>query len=478
MQILLPLSQAEIFIFPLLTTLYFCFYPYEKPKSADRRRWAQLGMPSTLSQPANAVGDAYLQLGCKHSFTCAPYLLQSKPGFGENIIWGESNAVVYANSVLGSRTDKYADYFDICAAIVGKVPEFGVHLKVNRMPTIKIDLTEFINENIKPLIIEKGEGEISNDLDAFYPTLGYLCGNLSCGQVPLIVGMEQLSDYLTADDLKAFCAAFGTTGTAPLFHMAGVTPEAADAASIREMEDNCIGQACCVTKDDLIQAFRSLDSGSDSCQGRVDLVAFGNPHLSLTECERLTNLVANESRNNAENMTKSIESDFTKSRKKHPNVKVMATLGRHVFEEAKCKGYIQKLQDFGIQFINDTCWCMLIDPPIIPVHESAIIMTNSGKYAHYGPGLTNRQMRFGGMADCIQAARTGQWNAERVMANSETGPKWLMSRCASGQQSRGYTTWSLPKVQNETSLKYTRRLIKRTISYQATGFLRLFLRCI
>jgi len=28
-------------------------------------------------------------------------------------MWGESNAVVFSNSVLGARTEKYADYFDI-----------------------------------------------------------------------------------------------------------------------------------------------------------------------------------------------------------------------------------------------------------------------------------------------------------------------------------------------------------------------------
>jgi predicted aconitase len=38
---------------------------------------------------------------------------------GEQIMWGESNAVVYSNSVIGARTEKYADYFDILAAICG-----------------------------------------------------------------------------------------------------------------------------------------------------------------------------------------------------------------------------------------------------------------------------------------------------------------------------------------------------------------------
>ena len=35
-------------------------------------------------------------------------------------------------------------------------------------------------------------------------------------------------------------------------------------------------------------------------------------------------------------------------------------------------------------------------------------MTNSAKYAHYGPGLSGRRMRFGSLADCVEAACTGK----------------------------------------------------------------------
>jgi predicted aconitase len=69
-------------------------------QSCDRRQWSKLGVDASYAKNANAVGDAYLQLGCEEmSFTCAPYLLPTRPSFGDNIIWGESNAVVYSNSV-------------------------------------------------------------------------------------------------------------------------------------------------------------------------------------------------------------------------------------------------------------------------------------------------------------------------------------------------------------------------------------------
>ena len=42
-----------------------------------------------------------------------------KPSFGQQIAWGESNAIVFANSVLGARTERYPDLLDICCAITG-----------------------------------------------------------------------------------------------------------------------------------------------------------------------------------------------------------------------------------------------------------------------------------------------------------------------------------------------------------------------
>jgi len=203
-------------------------------QSCDRRRWKELGVTASLARNANSVGDAYLELGCEGtSFTCAPYLLPSRPKKGENIIWGESNAVVYSNSVIGARTEKYADYFDICAAIVGCVPNVGVHVEENRAPTIVIDATELIQDHLLPSFLMRGGNTTTkstgNDdttttttrtfmfqhgFDSFFPAMGWTCGNLSEGGIPLILGFDCLPVGTVSDDnLKAFCAAFGTTGS-------------------------------------------------------------------------------------------------------------------------------------------------------------------------------------------------------------------------------------------------------------------------
>ena len=110
-------------------------------------------------------------------------------------------------------------------------------------------------------------------------------------------------------------------------------------------------------------------------------------------------------------------------RPKHNAVRVIATLGREIQARGKELGYSTKLESFGVQFINDTCWCMLLDPPIIPSNPNAKIVTNSGKYAHYGPGLTSRRIRFGSTWDCIEAAKSGRMKS----GDGSSLPKWLRS---------------------------------------------------
>ena len=41
------------------------------------------------------------------------YLLESLPVAGESIGWSESNAVIYANTVLGARSMKLPDFLDL-----------------------------------------------------------------------------------------------------------------------------------------------------------------------------------------------------------------------------------------------------------------------------------------------------------------------------------------------------------------------------
>lgn len=90
----------------------------------------------TIRRDAQRLMDAHLQLGCESSFTCAPYQLKNRPAKGEQIAWAESNAIVFANSVLGARTSRYGDFLDLAAAITGRAPYAGLHVEANRAAQI------------------------------------------------------------------------------------------------------------------------------------------------------------------------------------------------------------------------------------------------------------------------------------------------------------------------------------------------------
>ncbi|MNK67464.1 hypothetical protein D3C87_868010 [compost metagenome] len=328
--------------------------------SVDQRRWRELGIDPALGEPASALGDAYMAMGAQLSFTCAPYLLDTAPKAGEQIVWAESNAVVYANSVLGARTLKYPDYLDICIALSGRAPLIGCHLDAQRKARLQIEMPAL--------------GELD---DAFYPLLGYHIGALAGSRVPLVLGLETRKPSL--DDLKAFGAAFATTSAAPLFHIAGVTPEAIDPAQVLDA-DTCIAVEK-IRLEDLLPSWRELNSARDN---RVDVVSLGNPHFSLSEFAHLARLC--------------------RGRQRHPDVVLAITCGRAVLEQAREAGHIAVIQAFGATLVTDTCWCMLGEP-VIPL-AAKTLMTNSGKYAHYAPGLVGRQVHFASLAECVDAACT------------------------------------------------------------------------
>jgi predicted aconitase/predicted aconitase with swiveling domain len=330
--------------------------------SVDQRRWRALGIDPGFGEAASALGQAYVDMGAQASYTCAPYLLDTAPVAGDQIVWAESNAVVYANSVLGAYTAKYADFLDICIALTGRAPKAGCHLPGNRNATLRIQVPAPLGAD-----------------DSYYPLLGYHVGLLCGTNIPVLCGLENSAP--SKDDLKAFGAAFATSSAAPMFHIVGVTPEAPNTAAA--LGGKAPAQTFDVTLEDLQGAWRELSS---STEPHVDLVALGNPHFSANECHVLAQLL--------------------QGRQPHAGTQTVLTLGRAVKEQARANGDIALLEAFGVNLITDTCWCML-EEPVVPI-ASRVIMTNSGKYAHYAPGLTGRQVHFGSLAACAQTACTGQ----------------------------------------------------------------------
>jgi len=333
----------------------------------DLQNWRQFGVDEDFAAKAIRQAKAYTDMGCIPTWTCAPYQSYLTPRFGQQIAWGESNAICYANSVLGARTNRYGDYIDICAAITGRVPKCGLHLKQNRKGQILLRLAD-----IDPAIIRS---------NAFYATLGHLIGSLVDDKIPVIEG---LATEVSSDQLKALCAAAASSGAVALFHAVGVTPEA---NTLEEaFQGNTPERIIDIHLSDLRKSCSDLSTANEGAG--LDLVVLGCPHFSFDEFRELANL---------------IQTETEKGKTLHPRVQFVVISCQTSYALLQRSEFFNVLADFGVDITLDTC--VFHTPMVSP--DTKVIMTNSGKCAYYAPGELGVQVAFGTMAECVESAVKG-----------------------------------------------------------------------
>ncbi len=329
----------------------------------DEHHWQEWAVPGTWAHKAHRQMLAYQSMGTIPTWTCAPYQTEHKPRFGQQLAWGESNAIAYANSVIGARTERYPDLFDICCAITGRAPATGLHLTENRAAEVLLRLTDV--------------PDALQQRDDFYPVLGHLMGTLAASQIPVVDGLTTLP---TDDQLKALGAASACSGAVALFHIAGVTPEAPTLAAA--LQDRSPKRTLPITVEHLRAARAELTHGDTD--GILHMVVLGSPHFSLAEFKQLAPLLA--------------------GRAKHPDVVFNVTSSRAMTALAGKLGVLDTLQAFGAVLTVDTC---MLTTPMLPAHITRL-MTNSAKFAYYAPGLLDRSITFGSLEDCVNSAVAGR----------------------------------------------------------------------
>jgi predicted aconitase len=311
---------------------------------------------------ARRMMEAYRRLGCEQSWTCAPYQAGHRPAFGSDVAWGESNAVVFCNSVLGARTNRYGDFLDIACAITGRAPDYGLHRPENRVARLLFD--------VSALPAKFMASEIA------WPVLGSLYGREVGNAVGVIAGVQ---GHPGDDALKAFGAAAASTGAVGLFHIAGVTPEAPD---VETALGSAPPEATIRVTPDMVANARARLSTAEA-PNTIDAVAIGSPHLSLAEFDALERLVAG----------------------RRLTVPIHACTGRHVLSELERNGRRQALEALGVVIVADTC---VVVTPILADRPGGVLMTNSGKFAQYAPGNTGYSVLYGSLADCVESAVAGR----------------------------------------------------------------------
>jgi hypothetical protein len=318
------------------------------PAGMDIENYQALGISEEFASQQHRVLDAFKEMDVVTTCSCTPYLFGNLPRFGEHIAWAESSAVCYANSVLGARTNREGGPSALAAALTGRTPAYGYHLDEYRQPTLHVIVEATVQDN--------------PDFGALGKAIGDRMQSQTTRRVPFVTGVDSAS----LENLKSFCASIATYGGVALFHMPGITPEAASVIPPTE--------SLTITQVDLDQAKSSLTSAPPE---EVDFVSLGCPHLSLREIQRIARMLEG----------KQVTKEF------------WITTSRPVKGMADRMGYTATIEAAGARFAADTC-CV-----VAPIKgRFKALATDSAKACYYAAAKNKFKTRLLPFDDVIREA--------------------------------------------------------------------------
>ncbi|HID30602.1 MAG TPA: DUF521 domain-containing protein, partial [Desulfobacterales bacterium] len=329
----------------------------------DLDRWEIMGAPESLHNLVESIRKYSIRTGICLSATCTPYQVGNVPIRGEHCAWTESSAVPFCNAVLGARTNTEAAHSAFPAALTGKIPLWGYHLKENRRGT------HLINVQI----------DVRDIMDWYL--LGYYVGEVCQLAVPVYRLRVQRAPNLSM--LKGLNAAGASSGGIMMYHIIGVTPEAptmeAAFSGNRPKETLVYGES------ERRAAYENLNCATDE---NVDLVNIGCPHYSLEQLREVARLLD--------------------GKKVHEDVTLWIWTAYQLKAIADRNGYTDIIARAGGHLMTDSC---PLNTNLFP-EGCRVVATDSAKHAHYAPAIGGMDVFFGTMQQCIDAATTGKWRGE------------------------------------------------------------------
>lgn len=339
------------------------------PAGMELDRWQEMGIQPSFAEPQLSAIDAFVKMGVTPTMSCTPYLF---PGYvprrGDHLAWAESSAVVFANSILGARSNREGGPSALAAAIVGRTPRYGYHLDDERRADIVVEVRCPVRDIA--------------DFGALSYVVGKQVGNACLWFADLAQWLPPLPADITqggaaGDRLKTLGAGLAAYGAVALFHVAGYTPEAADFG-----ETLLKPAARRVIVDSLDPGYQVMDA--DPGLRQIDLVTIGCPHASLSEIEQIAGMLQGQ----------------------RLATQLWVTTARITRDRAREAGWVQAIEAAGGQVVADTC------AVVAPMRSIGIttMATNAGKMACYAPAHSKVKMRYGSLEQCVEAAVTGTWS--------------------------------------------------------------------
>jgi hypothetical protein len=331
------------------------------PRGVDPGACAWLRQPEAAPAREARIVRALEALGVLLTNTCVPYQVVAPPVAGEHLAMGDTGSAIYANSVLGARTNFEGGVAALWAGLTGRVPRYGMHQDRHRRGTALFEID-----------LEPGDW-------AEWGAIGALVGRhmRSYFDVPVLTG---LAIRPGSDELKHLGAALASFGSTPLFHLVGTTPEAPDLAAAF---DGPPPAAVRLTRADLEGFFRSFREGGDA----VDLVVFAAPQLSLLEVERIARLLD--------------------GRRVDPGVALLLALPPAVAAEARRLGLAGRLEAAGARILEGVCFYQMYAREMGAAMGWRRLATNSAKLVNIIQGYGYEPVLQPTEA-CVEAACSGR----------------------------------------------------------------------
>ncbi|MGP4020833.1 aconitase X [Saccharopolyspora sp. 5N708] len=317
--------------------------------------------PAEMIKLQSEAEAFYGRKGVNILATCTPYQVGNLPVRGEHCAWMESSAVIYANSVLGARTNCEGTASTGAASLTGRIPCWGNHLAENRYGTHLIDATVPIDDPME------------------WGMLGYFAGDLVQEARPVVVGELAIPDLL---ELKHFGAAAASSGGVELYHLPGITPEAPTVEAA--FGPHSIPDAVAYGRGERQAMYETLNGQGSSTD--VDFVLLGCPHASLDQVRMTAKLLDG----------------------KRLKAQLWMMVPRSLKTAADRSGYTEIIEAAGARVLADSCPAMSRAAP----PGTRVFATDSAKQAHYLPAILGIEAWFGSLEDCIDAAINGRWRGE------------------------------------------------------------------
>jgi predicted aconitase len=302
------------------------------------------------------TSHAFEALGILMTNTCINYQTIMPPVRGEHMAYGDTGVTIYCNSVLGARSNFEGGPSALAAGLTGFTPRYGYHLDGHRRGSLLIET------NWTPAAL--------HEWGALGGVVGRLAGDY--WRVPVITGFDRVPG---SDELKHFGAAMASFGSVAMFHIDGVTPEASDAF------DGAPPPPLKVGRESVTALLAEYATGG----GRVDVVVFSAPQLSLLEMQMLADRLDN----------------------RRVVVPLLAITSPQVKPDADRMGLTARIEASGAMVLSGMCFYQSYARELAEANGWKRLATNSAKLTNilggygYAPVLLS-------MDQCLDAACSGR----------------------------------------------------------------------